>query len=247
MFDFDEADNYYQAKAKIIGVGNFGAKMANYSIDDKIMGVDFAVVGAKNETPLRKNLAELVKDLDLLFIFTDLADENISMQIAELAETFLKIAILPSADVDKEKIEKFQGLIDSWIVVDEKNVELMLSTVRCINGLFNPGMVGLDAADIKYVLENSGRGYVGYGKSKGEHPIIDAMNSAINSLKDNLRNSKRMLICFFGWDENLSMLEVNDATTILQDATNPDAEIIWQVQTDIANQDFVEVIIISAE
>jgi cell division protein FtsZ len=132
--------------------------------------------------------------------------------------------------------------------LEEKNVDLMFSAVRCINSLVSePGVVGLDFADVKSVLGKNGRGYVGYGKATGEQPTIDAMNSAINSLKDTLHNSKRLLVCFFGWYENLQMLEVNEATTILQEASHPDAEIIWGVVTDITNQDFVEVIVISAE
>ena len=263
MFEFNRDEDQY-VKVKMIGVGDFGSEMVNYSIANSILNVDFAVVGTKNETLLKssapqrikvpnsideetkKNFSELVKDLDLLFIFTDLADENISMQLAELAERALKVAILPS--VNKEKLEKFQGVADSLIILEEKNVELMLSAVRCINSLVaEPGVVGLDFADVKSVLEKSGRGYVGYGRATGEQPIIEAMNSAINSLKDTLHNSKRLLVCFFGWYENLLMLEANEATTILQEAAHPDAEIIWGVATDITNQDFVEVIVISAE
>ena len=263
MFEFDREPCI---KIKIIGVGDFGAEMVNYSIANSILGVEFAVVGTKNETLLKssapqrikvadsvdeetkKNFSELVKDLDLLFIFTDLTDENISMQIAKSTERALKVAILPSANFDKEKLEKFQGSVDSLIVIEKKNVELMLSAVRCINTLVgDPGMVGLDFADVKSILGKSGRGYVGYGKATGEQPIIEAMNSAINSLKDTLRNSKLLLACFFGWYENLLMLEANEATTILQDAAHPDAEIIWQVLPDINNQDFVEVIVISTE
>ena len=265
MFEFDRDKNSY-VRIKIIGVGDFGAEMVNYSIANSILNAEFAVVGTKNETLLKssapqrikvpdsideetkKNFSALVKDLDLLFIFTDLADENISMQIAESTERALKVAILPSENFDKEKLEKFQGSVDSVIIIDEKNVELMLSAVRCINSLVNePGVVGLDFADVKSVLEKSGRCYVGYGKSAGEQPIIDAMNSAINSLKDTLHSSKRLLVCFFGWYENLLMLEVNEATTILQDAAHPDAEIIWGVVLNIMNQDFVEVIVIAAE
>ena len=253
MFEFNIDEDQY-VKVKMVGVGDFGAEMVNYSIANSILNVGFAVVGTKNETLLKssapqrikvpnsideetkKNFSELVKDLDLLFIFTDLTDENISMQIAEPAETDLKVAILPSANLDKEKLEKFQGSVDSLIILEKKNVELMLSAVRCINSLVNePGVVGLDFADVKSVL------------AKGEQPIIEAMNSAINSLEDTLHNSKRLLVCFFGWYENLLMLEANEATTILQEAAHPDAEIILGVQRDITNQDFVEVIVISAE
>ena len=136
-FDNDEAPWRVIIRTKIIGIGDFGAEMVNYSIAKVLLNVEFAVVGTKNETLLkssapqrikvtdsideetRKNFSELVKDIDLLFIFTDLADENISTQIAELSKDILTVAIVPESAPNKEK---FQNFVDSLITVEDENI-----------------------------------------------------------------------------------------------------------------------------
>ena len=267
----DEEFLIEKAKIKIVGVGDFGAEMVNYAIANVLLNVEFAVVATKNETLLKssasqrikvtdsideevkKIFSELVKDVDVLFIFTDLSDENISMQLAELAEKVLTVAVVPSANFDKEKIEKFQNLTDSLIVVENRNVDLMFKVARCISGLvdYEDGLVGLDYADIKSILTKSGRGYIACGKANGEK-ATDAMKIAINSMEEILQHSKRILLGIFGCREessspsNLSMKEVNEATTILQESAHPDAEIVWGVTADITSEDYVEVIIIAS-
>jgi len=92
---------------------------------------------------------------------------------------------------------------------------------------------------------NSGRGYVAYGKATGKTPTVDAMEIAINSLKDILNESKSVLVGIMGYYENLSMIAVNEAMTMLQEAVHPDAEIIWGVNSDVTYLDSVETIIIA--
>ena len=262
MFNFDNDEDFEpMARIKIIGVGDFGMRMINYSIANVLLNVKFAVVATNNETLLhssapqriklsdttdeetRKKLFELIKDLDLLFIFTDLTDENISMQIAELSQNILTVTIVPESVPNKDN---FQNLVDSLISVDDDNIFLMYSAVRCISNLITePQLVGLDFADVNELLRNSGRGYVAYGKSSGE---ADAMNNAINSMKDILRKSKRILFCIIGCLENLSMLEImSKALDLIHYAAHPDSEIIWSAMADSTITDYVEVIVIASD
>lgn len=192
MFNFNETEKF--VRTKIIGVGDFGSKLVNYSIANMTFDVGFAVIATDNEPLLRssapqrikitdnvdevtrKNLTELVKDLDLLFIFTDLTDENISTQISELSKDILTVAIVPNSAPNKNN---FQNLVDSLIAVDDDNIFLMHNTVRCINNLITePQMVSLDFADVKELLRNSGRGYVAYAEASG---VTNTMQTAINS------------------------------------------------------------------
>ena len=78
----------------------------------------------------RKIFSELVKDTDLLFIFTDLTDDNISNQISKLTKDILTVAIVPESAPNKEK---FQKSVDSLISVEDENISLMCSVIRCIN------------------------------------------------------------------------------------------------------------------
>ena len=239
MFDFED----FYAKTKIIGVGNFGAKIVNYLKSKPLFNVEFAVV-AENKID-----DKIFANVDLLFIFTDLTDESISMQIAKMSksENILTVAVIPES---AKKVENFQNTVDVFIAVEDENIFSMYSAVRCVNGLIGPGLVGLDFYDVRITLENGGRGYVAYGKAKGETPTTDTMQIAINSASNILRKSKRIAFCIFGCSESLSMLEANEASTILQETANPEAEIVWTVIADDAdktNLDCAEVIIIATD
>lgn len=207
---------------KMIGIGDFGAKMVNYSIGKILFDVTFAVVATKNETLLksaapqrikvddtlseksREIFSKLVAKLDLLIIFTDLEDENISTQIAELSKDVLTVAIIPESAPNKEK---FQNSVDTFIYVEDKDIDLMFEVVHCITGLLSvDSMVG-DYADLRSVLGNGGRGYIACYKATGETPVIDSLKSAINSMKDVLCSSKGILVCVFGYPERIRELK----------------------------------------
>ena len=238
---------------KMIGIGDFGAKMVNYSIGKILFDVTFAVVATKNETLLksaapqrikvddtlseksREIFSKLVAELDLLIIFTDLEDENISTQIAELSKDVLTVAIIPESAPNKEK---FQNSVDTFIYVEDKDIDLMFEVVHCITGLLSvDSMVG-DYADLRSVLGNGGRGYIACYKATGETPVIDSLKSAMNSMKDVLCSSKGILVCVVGYPKIRS--ELNGAVIV----AHPEAEIDWSVVVDISS-DFVETIIIA--
>ena len=268
MFDIPDEKFDTLLKSKIIGVGDFGAKMVDYSIAANILlGISFAVFGTSNETLLKSSapqrikiedsekskeiLSQHVAGLDLLFIFTDLEDENISIQITETAEEVLKVAILPSSALNKKNFEKFQSVIDTFVVADNENLDSMFSVVRCIRGLLTAPIIitGIDFADVSTILKNGGRAYVAHGKAKGENAIIDAAKMATDSIKDILANSKRILLGFFGEKEHLrlSFPEINKASIMIQDATFKDACIMWAIADDVTDFNTVEVIIIATD
>lgn len=253
--DLDISDQFIQIK--MIGVGDFGAKMVNYSIEKILFGCTFAVVATKNETLLksaapqrikvddtlseksREIFSKLVAELNLLIIFTDLEDENISMQIAELSKDVLTVAIIPESAPNKEK---FQNSVDTFIYVEDKDIDLMFEVVHCITGLLSVDAIIGDYVDLRSILENGGRGYIACYKATGETPVIDSVENAINSMKSILCNSKGILVCVFGYPERIR--ELNEAVMMLQEAVHPEAKIDRSVVVDISS-DFVETIIIA--
>lgn len=98
-------------------------------------------------------------------------------------------------------------------------------------------------------MTKSGRCYIACGKANGEK-ATDAMKIAINSMEKILQHSKRILLGFFGCQgettTNLSMKEIHEAVTILQEAAHPDAEIVWGVTADITSEDYIEVIMVES-
>lgn len=231
--------------------------MVNYSIEKILFDCTFAVVATKNETLLksaapqrikvddtlseksREIFSKLVAELNLLIIFTDLEDENISMQIAELSKDVLTVAIIPESAPNKEK---FQNSVDTFIYVEDKDIDLMFEVVHCITGLLSVDTIIGDYVDLRSILENGGRGYIACYKATGEAPVIDSVENAINSMKSILCNSKGILVCVFGYPERIR--ELNEAVMMLQEAVHPEAKIDRSVVVDISS-DFVETIIIA--
>ena len=162
----------------------------------------------------------------------------ISTQIAELSKDVLTVAIIPESAPNKEK---FQNAVDTFIYVEDKNIDLMFEVVHCITGLLSVDAIFGDYADVKSVLGNGGRGYIACYKATGETPVIDSIKNSINSMKDVLCNAKGILICVFGYPERI--LEWNEARMMLKEVAH-DVEIMGSVVVDISS-DFVETVIIA--
>ncbi|MBO4779979.1 MAG: cell division protein FtsZ, partial [Selenomonadaceae bacterium] len=96
-------------------------------------------------------------------------------------------------------------------------------------------------------LSNAGAALMGIGEASGENATVDAVKAAIDSplLETSLQGARGVLLNIMGATESLSMLEVNEASTTVQEAAHPDAEIIWGVSVDETLGDKVSVTVIA--
>ena len=110
-----------------------------------------------------------------------------------------------------------------------------------------PGLVNLDFADVKSVMSNAGSALMGIGEASGENATVEAVKAAIDSplLETNIEGARGILLNIMGATESLSMIEVNEASTTVQEAAHPDAEIIWGVSIDESLGDTVSVTVIA--
>ena len=97
-----------------------------------------------------------------------------------------------------------------------------------------PGLVNLDFADVKSVMSDSGSALMGIGEASGENAPVDAVKAAIDSplLETSIQGARGILLNIMGATNSLSMIEVNEASTTIQEAAHPEAEIIWGVSVD---------------
>ena len=110
-----------------------------------------------------------------------------------------------------------------------------------------PGLVNLDFADVKSIMSNAGSALMGIGEASGENATVDAVKAAIDSplLETSLQGARGVLLNIMGAQDSLSMMEVNEASTTVQEAAHPDAEIIWGVSVDESLGDKVSVTVIA--
>jgi cell division protein FtsZ len=92
-----------------------------------------------------------------------------------------------------------------------------------------PGLVNVDFADVRTVMSHMGRAVMGMGVSKGEKRAVQAAYQAISSplLEDtSIQGAKGVLINISGGPD-LTLYDVTEASTIIQEAADPEANIIF--------------------
>jgi len=91
-----------------------------------------------------------------------------------------------------------------------------------------PGIINVDFADIRSVMENAGSALMGVGISTGEKRAEEAAQNAINSplLEVSITGAKGVLFAIAGGDD-LGMLEIQDAARIITESIDPQAKVIF--------------------
>ena len=91
-----------------------------------------------------------------------------------------------------------------------------------------PGIINVDFADIRSIMENAGSALMGLGLSAGEKRAEEAARAAINSplLEVSIAGAKGVLFAVAGGDD-LGMLEIQDAARIITESIDPHAKVIF--------------------
>lgn len=91
-----------------------------------------------------------------------------------------------------------------------------------------PGIINVDFADIRSVMENAGSALMGVGVSSGEKRADEAARAAINSplLEVSISGAKGVLFAIAGGDD-LGMLEIQDAARVITESIDPQAKVIF--------------------
>ena len=117
-----------------------------------------------------------------------------------------------------------------------------------ISDLINePGLINLDFADVKTVMENMGDAIMGTGIAHGEERAILAAQQAINSpllQEDSITGAEGLLVNITG-PENMTIHELNDASSIIYEEAGPDANVILGCVLDKNISDEVRVTVIA--
>ena len=97
-----------------------------------------------------------------------------------------------------------------------------------------PGLINLDFADVKTIMSGMGVAMMGTGTSEGENRAMQAAQKAIASplLEDSSVNGARGVIINITGGPDMSLLEVNEASCVIQEAAHEDANIIFGAVVD---------------
>ncbi len=145
-------------------------------------------------------------------------------------------------------IEELQKHVDTLIVIPNQNLflianpnttfkeafemadEVLQQGVRGITDLMvMPGLINLDFADVRSVMEEMGKAMMGTGEAEGDGRALQAAEKAIaNPLLDgvSMRGAKGVIVSIVG-GEDMRLMEVDEAANHIRELVDPDANIIW--------------------
>ncbi len=127
-------------------------------------------------------------------------------------------------------IDKKTSLINAFRIVDD----VLRQGVQGISDLITkPGIVNVDFADVRTIMEDSGSALMGIGIASGENRAEEAARAAINSplLELSIDGAKGVLINISG-SADLGMLEINEAANIITESIDPNAKVIFGAVVD---------------
>lgn len=110
-----------------------------------------------------------------------------------------------------------------------------------------PGIINVDFADIRSIMENAGSALMGVGVSSGEKRAEEAAIAAINSplLEVSITGAKGVLFAIAG-GEDLAMLEIQDAARVITESIDPHARVIFgAIKDDKLKKNEVKVTVIA--
>ena len=126
--------------------------------------------------------------------------------------------------------------------------QVLLSGVQGITDLITtPGLINLDFADVKSVMQGAGTALMGIGSARGEDRAVMAAEMAISSplLEASVDGAQGVLLSIQGGSD-LGLFEINEAARLVQEAAHPEANIIFGAVIDDALGDEVRVTVIAA-
>lgn len=150
--------------------------------------------------------------------------------------------------IPNEKLLTISGrktpLLDTFKMADN----ILLQAVKGISDLITiPGLINLDFADIKTVMHETGMALMGTGAARGENRAIEAAKIAISSpLLENvsISGATGILLNITG-SSSITLFEVNEASKLIQEEGNENANIIFGAVIDDKMKDDIRVTVIA--
>ncbi|NOY38901.1 MAG: cell division protein FtsZ [Nitrospirae bacterium] len=168
---------------------------------------------------------------------------NAEEGIKELRQHVDTIIVIPNDRISLV-VDKGTPLLKSFTVANN----VLRQAVQGISDLIlTPGLINLDFADVKTVIEDSGRAVIGIGSGNGEVGAVDAAKKAISNplLEDSSVEGARGILVNITGGIELSLSAVQEATALIYDSAHEDVNIIFGAVIDSDMTDEVRITVIA--
>lgn len=218
-------------------IGKRAAEESSEEIRSALEGADMVFVTAgmgggtgSGAAPL---IAEIAKELGALTVavvtkpFTFEGAQR--TKHAEQALQILKERVDTLITIPNDKIltiiDKKTPLVDAFAIVDD----VLRQGIQGISDLITVGgLINVDFADVRTIMQNAGSALMGIGFGAGENRAVEAARAAIDSplLELSIQGAKGIILNVTGGND-LSMFEIDEAARIVTEYTSPDAHVIF--------------------
>lgn len=223
-------------------LGKQAAEETRSEIIDALKGADLifitAGLGGGTGSGAAPIVAEVAKELGVLtvsvvtkpFSFEGAQRSRIAQDaLTKLKEKVDTLIVVPN-DRIFSVIDKDTPLMKAFGFVDDVLKEAVLGIADLIA---MPGIINVDFADVKAIMQEAGPAIVGIGVASGQDRAMSAVNQAINSplLEVSIEGAKGVLFGVFG-GKDLKMNEVNDIAKVISSSIDPTARVIFGAYHD---------------
>lgn len=236
-------------------IGAQAAMDAKEEIHKALMGADMVFItaglGGGTGTGAAPVVAEIAKSMGILtvavvtrpFRFEGPQRMRKANEGLERLREFVDTCIIVSNDRLLEVVGK-ATLTDAFTIANN----VLSMGVSSISDLISvPGLINVDFADVRTIMNETGGAVMGVGVGKGENRATEAVKKACSSpLLDKIviDGARGVLICVTGGDD-MTLFEINEATTMVYEAASPEANIIFGAVIDNRLSDEIRVTIIA--
>ncbi|MCB5246030.1 MAG: cell division protein FtsZ [Candidatus Cloacimonadaceae bacterium] len=236
-------------------MGERAAEESKDDIKSNLDGADMVIIasgmGGGTGTGASPVIAKIAKDLNILtlaIVTTPFPFEgskrmnNAQEGISKLAEYVDTLIVIPNAKVSEIYADK--PLLDAFAMADN----VLYEAAKAISDIINiNGLVNVDFADVKTVMQNGGFALMGSGFGEGENRSILAAEAAINNplLSDISLQGCQSLLINVSAGKDFKMSELEEVTSVIVNVTGSDANIIMGVIIDPNLEEKVSVTIIA--
>jgi cell division protein FtsZ len=170
------------------------------------------------------------------------------MKQAEEGLANLKMTADALITIPNQRLLSISGKSMTLLEAFKKADEVLFHAAKGISDIIvGHGIINLDFADVRTVMVETGMALMGTGIASGENRSVEAAQRAISSplLEDITIEGARGLLINITGGENMTLNEINEATTLIQKEAHEDANVIWGMVVDKAMKEEIRVTVIA--
>ncbi len=170
------------------------------------------------------------------------------MKQAEEGLANLKMTADALITIPNQRLLGLGGKSMTLLEASKKADEVLFHAAKGISDIIvGHGIINLDFADVRTVMAETGMALMGTGIASGENRSIEAAQRAISSplLEDITIEGARGLLINITGGENMTLSEINEATTLIQKEAHEEANVIWGMVVDKFMKEEIRVTVIA--